>query len=85
MSNPKIDQLALATGETSDTIYAMLGAWHGQKIKKIIKSNINLAIEERRTKLESCKPEELTDLQGNIKGLRIAIGALDIGQNKDFK
>lgn len=79
----KVEQLASSMGETTDAILASMNSWHPQKSKKIVQASILLAIEERRTKIEHCSTEELVEFQGVIKGLRIALGCLNVGLAKE--
>lgn len=79
----KQERLAELTGISKETIDALLKSFHNTRIKDVIKGIIQLSIEEKRTKIESCTPELLANLQGEIKGMRIVEGAIDLGMPKE--
>jgi hypothetical protein len=45
-------------------------------MKKILEAKLEMEIEVQRTSLESATVDKLSELQGIIKGLRLAIGII---------
>jgi hypothetical protein len=87
MDEHTIKQIEEITGDSPDAIKSTMTSWHGQKSKRIARALIDLKVESARTKLEHCKAEELTTLQGVIAGLRMASNAINFGapKNKEEK
>lgn len=78
-----IDKLAKATDDTPENVAAALTLFHQHaKAKRILQAHIEDQIGVARSELEHCKPEELIKLQGKVKGLRVALGCLEVGAPK---
>lgn len=79
-----IERIADMTGETSDSVTARLSDFRNTgKLKKILEACISIKIEEARRALE--RPDNVEDMrmaQGEVKGLRSALAALDMGAEK---
>lgn len=82
MIDTKQERLAKLINIDADKISLILLNWHNHPSKAIAVGIIHLEIEEQRSKIEHCKPEELAELQGRIKGLRIAASSLNFGKKE---
>lgn len=70
---------------TSDReISESIGWFHehgaGRVVQHVQQGEIDSNIKERQRKLESCAPEDLKKLQGEIAGLRLAAGIITLKQ-----
>jgi len=51
--------------------------WNNNRIMRyVLRARLDSQIEERRTQLETCAPEKLPKLQGDIAGIRLAIATI---------
>lgn len=79
----KQERLVAITGMQSETISLVMKGFHDSPHKKVVAGLIKLSIEEVRSKIETCTPDQLTTLQGQIKGMRTVLGTLNFEMPKE--
>ena len=76
------DDLPQRTNLLPETIFAAREAFQpDHPMHRILTAELNRAAKELQSRLESCEPENLKLIQGEIKGLRKAIGILNVQKN----
>lgn len=82
MIEPTLDQRAAAKlGLNPEQVGSYRGEWERSPTSAVVRALLAVKLEgmakERETKLRTCKPEELLALQGELRGLTLAMDAIN--------
>lgn len=78
-----VDRISAKTGKTKDQVSALFQGFHGSETHKVVAASIEVAIDNARMSLEKSKVwDEVKELQGNIKGLKSALNAISMKEDK---
>lgn len=82
METTTIDQRAAEKlGTNPEQVGVYRGEWERSPASNVIKALLSVKLEgmakERETKLRSCEPDELRALQGELRGLTLAMDAIN--------
>lgn len=82
MIEPTLDQKAAAKlGMLAEQVGGYRGEWEKMPMAAVVRALLAVKLEgmakERETKLRTCKPEELLAIQGELRGLTLAMDAVN--------
>ena len=71
------ESLPERSGVRAEEIHAAREVWMNRPpMRRVLEAELARCTEELRNRLESCAPEELPGIQGEIRGLRRALGLI---------
>ena len=78
----RITEIAEATKIHKDVIFNAREVWaNNPPMRRVLKAEFERVKEELRTKLETCRPDEVLGIQGQIKGLTQMHGIIEQQHN----